>query len=80
MMAGFGAKKGKDAPRPQGAGKGQRAYERQIAAFKGLVNAGAEVVDVYVYQTETKDDKFIFAGKVARSSGITVEQALQVRA
>lgn len=78
MMAGFGAQ-GKEPQRQSGAGKGQRAYQRQIESFKGLVRAGAEVVDVYVYETEVNDDKFIFAGKVARSSGISVEQALQVR-
>lgn len=78
MMAGFGAKS-KEPPRELGAGKGQKAYRRQIETFKGLANAGAEVVDVYVYQTEANDDKFIFAGKVARSSSISLEQALQVR-
>lgn len=78
MMAGFG-KKTKETPPLPGAGKGQRAYERQMKAFNGLKGAGAEIVDVYVYETETDNDKFIFAGKVARSSGISVEQALQVR-
>lgn len=77
MMAGFGAKK-KETPPLAGAGKGQKVYERQMRAFNGLRGAGAEGVDVYVHREG--DDKFIFMGKAAWSSGITVEQALQVRA
>lgn len=83
MMAGFGEKKEKKAPPVPGAGKGQKAYQRQMQSFVGLREAGAEGVDVYVYRvTDDKarqDDKFIFAGKAAWSSGITVEKALQVR-
>lgn len=76
MMAGFGAKK-KETPPTPGAGKGQRVYERQMRSFNGLRGAGAEGVDVYVHRKG--DDKFIFMGKAAWSSGISVERALQVR-
>ena len=76
MMAGFGAKK-KETPPTPGAGKGQRVYERQMRSFNGLRSAGAEGVDVYVHRKG--EDKFIFMGKAAWSSGITVEKALQVR-
>lgn len=75
MMAGFGAKK-KETPPTPGAGKGQRVYERQMRSFNGLRGAGAEGVDVYVHRKG--DDKFIFMGKAAWSSGISVEKALQV--
>lgn len=75
MMAGFGAKK-KETPPTPGAGKGQRVYERQMRSFNGLRGAGAEGVDVYVHRKG--EDKFIFMGKAAWSSGISVERALQV--
>lgn len=75
MMGGFGAKK-KETPPTIGAGKGQHAYVRQMRNFNGLKEAGAESVDVYV--NRKGEDKFIFAGKAAWSSGISVEQALQV--
>lgn len=75
MMAGFGAKK-KETPPTPGAGKGQRVYERQMRSFNGLRGAGADGVDVYVHRKG--DDKFIFMGKAAWSSGISVERALQV--
>lgn len=76
MMGGFGAKK-KETPPVSGAGRGQHTYVRQMRNFNGLKEAGAESVDVYVHRKG--DDKFIFAGKAAWSSGISVEQALQVR-
>lgn len=79
MMAGFGSKsKPKEKPPTPGAGKGQSAYLRQVRSFEGLRGAGADGVDVYVSKMDEKDDKFIFVGKVAWSSGVTVEQALQV--
>lgn len=81
MMAGFGgktSKKPKEKPAVVGAGRGQKIYERQMRSFTGLAGAGAEIVDVYVYEQNSDDDKFIFAGKVAWSSEVTVEQALQV--
>lgn len=76
MMAGFGAKP-KEKPQATGAGKGQRAYERQVRSYKGLRAAGAEGLDVYVHRVGG-DDMFIFAGKVAWSSEVSAEQALQV--
>lgn len=76
MMAGFGAKP-KEKPQSTGAGKGQRAYERQVRSYKGLRAAGAEGLDVYVHRLGG-DDMFIFAGKVAWSSEVSAEQALQV--
>lgn len=78
MMGGFGAKP-KETPPAAGAGKGQRAYERQMRSFNGLREAGAEGKDVYVHRLADGDNKFVFAGKVAWSSGVTIEQALQVR-
>lgn len=80
-MAGFGgntSKKPKEKPALVGAGKGQKVYERQMRSFTGLAGAGADVVDVYVYEQNSDDDKFVFAGKVAWSSEVTMEQALQV--
>lgn len=79
MMAGFGESK-PERPKPKvvGAGRGQKVYRQQVKSFVGLRKAGAEFVDVYATEAESKDNRFIFAGKVAWSSGITVEQALQV--
>ena len=76
MMAGFGAKP-KETPPATGAGRGQRVYERQVRSYKGLRAAGAEGIDVYVHRVGG-DDKFIFAGKVAWSSEVSAEQAIQV--
>ncbi|CAM9747724.1 unnamed protein product [Scytosiphon promiscuus] len=72
-MGGFGepAKKKKTA----GVGRGQEAYQRQMKSYNGLRGAGAEGVDVYVHREG--DDKFIFMGKAAWSSGVTAKQALQ---
>eukprot|EP00752_Nemacystus_decipiens_P016888 g15120.t1 len=73
MMGGFGEPVKKK--KVVGVGRGQEAYQRQVKSFNGLIGAGAEGTDVYVHREG--DDKFIFMGKAAWSSGITVEQALQ---
>ncbi|CAM9782250.1 unnamed protein product, partial [Hapterophycus canaliculatus] len=73
MMGGFGEPVKKK--KPVGVGRGQEAYQRQMKSYNGLRGAGAEGVDVYVHREG--DDKFIFAGKAAWSTGITAKQALQ---
>ncbi|CBJ26604.1 conserved unknown protein [Ectocarpus siliculosus] len=73
MMGGFGGPEKKK--KVVGVGRGQDAYQRQVKSYHGLTEAGAEGADVYVHREG--DDKFIFMGKAAWSSGITVQQALQ---
>ncbi|CAM9220865.1 unnamed protein product [Choristocarpus tenellus] len=74
MATGFG--KVDDQMKPRGAGRGTKAFERQMRSFDGLKKAGAEIVDVYAHHPGG-DNKFYFAGKVARSHGISVDQSLQ---